>query len=314
VKIAVTGAGGFLGRELIDFFATAEPSSAVNGLYSHKSVVPPATSRLFRYQGAMQDSALLLRWLEGCDSVLHLAERGFPSQAPSKPEIQIVTNLTNATRLVCAMREKGIRKLIYASSGGALYEGVRQAGSALTEKSPLNLRTPYSISKFLVERLFTRLIEEEGWDIKILRISNPYGIHQLGRSQQGVIGMALEKAFQDQPIPLWVPLTTSKDFIGASDVCRAFQLFLHGGEAGIYNIGSGQSCSLGKLFETIEKITGKTLKLSPRERDLQEPQQVALDCNRAKAAVSWIPNVPLEEGLTHLWKWRVQRKEHALAA
>ncbi len=314
MKIALNGAGGFLGRELIDYYAQTKPNVILQALYSHSAAAPQASPGLIPFQGALQDSSLLGNWLEGCAAVFHLAERGFPSQESEHPEFQITTNVTNAARLVCAMREKGIKKLIYASSGGALYDGLTASANALVESSPVHLRTPYSVSKFLVERLFIQLIENEGWDIKILRISNPYGIHQVGSSQQGIIGMMVEKAHQDEEFPLWVPLTTSKDFISATDLAGAFDLFYQGGEAGVYNIGSGLSCSLGQLFETLEKVTQRKVKFRVSRRDLQEPLKVALDCSKAKGSVGWEPSLSLEKGLTQLWEWRVKQKKVKLAA
>lgn len=309
MKLAISGAAGFLGREAIDYFS-AEGKVSVHALTSQANPPPPVEGVTW-FSGSLSDPTTLRNWLSGCDAVLHLAERGVPAQTVENPERQVTANLTVLARLICGMREQGIKRILYASSGGALYGSSRDK---VSETSALELRTPYAVGKFAAERLLLQLNEMEGWSNSILRIANPYGAHQLGKLKQGLIGMAVEKMYFGKGIPLWVSPKTSKDFLAASDVSRAFSLFLKTPTPGIFNLGSGTSTSLETLFQTLEKITGRKPNIISTPRTLQEAPITALDCTKIKKALGWETTVTLEQGLAQLWAIRCKRATTKQAA
>ncbi len=313
MKLAISGASGFLGREAIDYLS-ADPKLTIHALCSSTAQPLAEVDGLKVFSGSLADSKTVKEWLSGCDAVLHLAERGMPSQVVERPDTQITRNITNAVCLTSAMRDLGIKNMIYASSGGALYEGVSREGDRLNEKSPISLRNPYAISKYFVEQHCERLNHEESWNISILRISNPYGIHQIGRTRQGIIGLAIEKIYFGKGIPLWVSQKTAKDFLYVTDLCRAFELFSKKPTAGVFNIGSGQSTTLETLFRNLEKITGRKPNICTTPKPLNEPQITALDCLKAKTAVGWECSVSLESGLVQLWDWRCKKAPLTRAA
>ncbi len=305
MKIAVSGAGGFLGREATDLLAL-DPLLTIHALFSPHKTLPPAGPRFVPFQGDLREPKETRAWLKGCDVVLHLAERGRPTEPLAEAEGRVVANLTSAARLIDSMKSEGVKKLIYASSGGALYRGI-PAGT-LDESSPLAIRTPYAMTKFLLEKRFMDLASDENWQVTILRVANPYGIHQIGRTNQGIIGAAIEKLFQNEELPLWVPLTTAKDFLSAHDVCRAFQLALRSTTSGIFNIGSGHGTTLQELFTTLEKVSARKLLVKNVPLPLTEAERVALNCTKAKQTLGWSMTIRLEEGIETLWRHRIGGK------
>ena len=301
LKVALSGAGGFLGREAADLLAT-DSSVTLHALYSPQKPLPRAGPRFVPFRGDLREAKETRAWLNGCDAVLHLAERGYPAEAHPEADGRVVASLTTAARLIDSMKAEGVKKLIYASSGGALYRGLPMG--TLDENSPLAIRTPYAMTKFLLEKRFLDLVAEESWQVSILRVANPYGIHQLGRSHQGIIGVAIDKLYKNEELPLWAPLTTAKDFLAAEDVCRAFQLALRNPASGIFNIGSGHGTTLQELFSTIEKVAGRKLRVKSKPVALIEAERVALDCAKAKKALGWVITIGLEAGIERLWRHR----------
>ncbi len=304
-KIAISGAGGFLGREAIDFFGS-DSSVVVHALYSPRRAPPPARPGLVPFIGDLLDTVQTRKWLTGCDAVIHLAERGYPAEPFAEAEGHATTNLSTAARLIAGMKDVGIKRLIYTSSGGALYRGA--SVGTLDEHSPLMMRTPYAVTKYLLEKRFMDLAEEENWKVSILRVSNPYGIHQIGRLHQGIIGAAIEKLYNREVLPLWAPLATAKDFLAVHDVSRAFQLALRNPVSGIFNIGSGHGTTLHELFATLEKVSGRKLQVKDQPIELLEAERVALECTLAKKTWGWKTTVSLEEGIDGLWRHRLGAK------
>jgi len=301
---AITGAGGFLGAEAVSHLARHPNHPHIHAQYSRPETVPerlpPNVTPLV---GELTDLSLCARLVENCSAVLHLANRGFPSDRVASPQNIVSENLIATGTLLDAMRDRGLSRILYASSGGAIYREDPKRQVPFSESSPLEYRTPYALTKILTENLLEYTAKAKGLKPVILRLSNPYGPGQYARPRQGFVGVVFEKIWTGESFPVWGDLDTVKDFVYVEDVAAVFSHFLEDPElpAGIYNVASGTGVSLKEMITRIQTLTGRKLNLEFKERFPGDPTWTVLDTSLLQKTTGWKPLTSLDEGLQATW-------------
>lgn len=298
--IAVSGAGGFVGTAAIEAFLR-EKDVAVRALYSRPVPGLPATPRHVPFVGELADASLVDRWLEGASAVVHLANRGYALDQVAHVHELIAMNLGATGHVVEGMRRRGIRRLVFASTGGGMYRAT-DARVPFTETSPVEARSPYALYKLSCERLLEYAELAMGLSPVILRISNTYGPGQFGRTRQGIVGVAFHKALAGLPLPVWGSLATAKDFVYIGDTVEAIRLALSETTlpGGLYNVGSGEATPLSEVIRLIEAQTGRPLELALSPAKAGDTPWTALDTTKL-GAFGWAPRTSLAEGIARTW-------------
>ncbi len=297
MKYLVLGGGGFMGSFIVD--ALLARGDAVR-IFDRPSLVryrefSPGEPVEWQ-EGDFQSAADLAAAVQGIDVVFHLVSTTLPKSSNDDPEFDVTSNVVGTIRLLDLSIRRGIRKVIFISSGGTVYG--RPTTLPVGEDHPTEPIVSYGISKLAIEKYLRLYHELHGLEYAVLRVANPYGERQRVNAAQGAVAVFLHRALADQPIQIWGDGSVVRDYIHVSDVVDAFlAAAAYRGSQRVFNIGSGTGCSLNELLGHIESLLGRPVRreyLAARSFDV--PASV-LDITRAREVLGWSPSVSLRDGL-----------------
>ncbi len=253
-------------------------------------------------EGELGNAGLIREAVEDVEIVYHLASTTLPKTSNDDPAYDVRSNLVDTLGLLEACVEAGVRKVVFASSGGTVYGIPRSV--PVTEDHPTNPITSYGIVKLAVEKYLGLFHHLHGLDYAALRISNPYGPYQNPAGQQGAVAVFLRRIRDGESITIWGDGSVVRDYLYVSDLVDA--LVLASGratESKVFNVGSGHGISLNELVSLMATVTGEEPEVEYLPgRELDVPSSV-LDIERAGRELDWRPSLGLAEGLSRSWEW-----------
>jgi len=309
IKIAITGAGGFLGSSTLDYFSLDPQVTEIRAQFS-RPTSKELSSKVVPIVGELKNPLICENLVQGVDCVLHFANRGFPADGEQNPPRLIGLNLIATEQLLQSMKLNKVKNIIYSSTGGAIYQDSNRQ-QPYREDSPTVLRTPYAANKLISEYVIQEFSRHFHISSTILRISNPFGLGQLNREKQGLIGVMLGKMLKHEPIKIWSSLDTVKDFIYIDDVLSALDSILKSKKpvSGVYNLGSGVGISLMDVIRTVETVTERQVQFELTPNPIPENQWTVLDCSKLTHATGWNCQHRFEDGIEELWDHLVSELE-----
>ena len=298
MSVLVIGGNGFLGSSLVEGLRAAGKAARVLDVTPARGDVD--WSGVDYRLGGVDDAQALADALAGVDCVYHLASTTVPGSSNRDPAYDVSSNLLGSLRLIRAMSEAGVRRIVFFSSGGTVYGNPERL--PVDERHPLRPISSYGVVKVAIENYLLMYQRLGVLDPLILRPSNPYGPRQSTSGMQGAIGAFLGKAKAGEGVSIWGDGGIVRDYIyvddlvdlavraGASDAC------------GVYNAGSGSGQSLNELCALVRELTGRPLPveyLPGRDLDVSE---IVLDNRAAVGRFGWAPRVSLRDGIGRTWR------------
>ena len=209
-------------------------------------------------------------------------------------------------------KKANIKKIIYSSSGGAIYGNIQYNSAPFKEESPVNPISNYGVSKLFFEQSLEILKQRSGINYTILRISNPYGPGQSPRKNIGVISKFIWSYINRIEVDVYGSLSSYRDYIYISDLLSAIECVILNGhdESHVFNIGSGQKTSLDDLINYINRLSSQKLlvrKVKKRQNDVNSNY---LDIDRAKNKLNWSPQVSLQNGIIKTYENFISKTEN----
>lgn len=243
----------------------------------------------------------------GLDALIHLVSSGTPaSSAEVDYKIMLERNLLATNDLLGFLSKSGKTKLVFASSGGAVY------GNAPHELIPEAQKTApvslYGQEKVLIENAILAAASSSGLDYSILRLANPYGPSQFVKNGQGLVPMIIGCALNGKPVPVRGDGLNLRDYVYIDDVNSAFLAALSHESSGLFNIGSGIGHSVLDLILLIEQVLGIEIKVEffpPQNSDVASS---VLDTSLARQNLGWRCHTSLLRGLEKTVDWYVKEK------
>lgn len=250
--------------------------------------------------GNLADPIALDRLVSGADIVFHLASTTVPGTSNLDPQGDVTSNLLGMLNLVESMRRVGVSRLVFLSSGGTVYGNA--ASSPIREDSPLDPISSYGVVKVAMEKYLNMYAALGEISPLIIRPANPYGPRQPVTGQQGAIAVFLGKALRDEAIEIWGDGGIVRDYLYVDDMMDLIMAAVAVGAVGTFNAGSGSGFSIREICDSIQRVSGKLLRISYREGRKFDVRSVVLDISAARDAFSWYPRTGLEEGLRRTWR------------
>jgi len=295
MKILVTGWAGFIGSHIVDaYLAAGHEVVVVDNLSSGFPQNVPKGVRF--YEADIRNGRLAEVFeSEKPDVVNHQAARANVRESFQKPLLYAEVNVVASVNLLECCRRYGVRKLIYASTGGAVYG--EPSLLPVSEDHPINPLDPYGASKHHVEHYLHIYNVNFGLSFTALRYPNVYGPRQDPRGEAGVVAI-----FTGQMLGGGEPVINGtgqqeRDFVHVSDVARASVLALERADNQILNVGSGVGTSVNMIFEVLAGLTGFEHKPVRGPAKKGEVSKIFLNSDRARQVLGWKPEVSLREGL-----------------
>lgn len=295
MKILVTGGAGFIGSHIVDAFLSA----------GHEVCVVDDLSTGFRHNLApgvplhvldIRDPRLSEVFeSEKPEVVCHQAARANVRESFEKPLLYAEVNVVGSLNVVECCRRHGVRKVLYASTGGAVYGPPQHL--PVTEEHPIDPLDPYGASKHHVEHYLHLYKENFGLAYTSLRYPNVYGPRQNPFGEAGVVAIFARQMLDKARPVINGTGEQERDFVSVTDIARANLLALEKGDGAIVNIGSGIPTSINTIYATLAELTGYAEKAVHGPAKSGEVFRIYLDADRARKTLGWAPRVGLKDGL-----------------
>ncbi len=295
MRILVTGGAGFIGSHIVDaYIGQGHQVVVVDDLSTgHKENVNPHARFL---EMDVRDSALPdLFKKERFDVVNHQAARGNVRASMEDPLVYADVNVRGGVNLLECSRKYGVKKFIYASTGGCVYGELQYLPA--DEKHPIAPRDPYGASKASFELYLPVFAVNYGLKYTIFRYPNVYGPRQDPFGEAGVVSIFTGQMLQGaQPI-INGDGEQERDYVFVEDVAQANLMTLSDGDNDVFNLGWGIGTSVNTIFHSLKNIINSDTKEVHGPPKLGEVRRSCLDASKAKHVLGWEPRVELEEGL-----------------
>ncbi len=299
MRFLVTGGAGFLGAALANKLAADGHTVVVLDDLSNGDASQLHPEVQFT-QGDINNIPLLWSLLGAVDCVYHLAARVSVAESVLHPQAYNAVNVGGTVSLMEAMRDTGVRRVVFTSSG-AVYG--RLPTQPVHENDTPNPDSPYAVSKWAAEQYIHTIGRLWNIETVALRIFNAYGPRQsLPVSHAPVIPRFLHQALTGGSVVLYGNGQQTRDYIYVTDVVAALLAAATAKAVNrqVINIGSGVETSLTQLVSYIQQVTGKRVnQLTNQQKTGGVPRLVA-DISRAQQLLGFRPLVGLAEGLQQI--------------
>lgn len=296
MRILITGGAGFLGSALANRQVREGHTVLVVDDLTAGDPRRLSSNVLFT-RGDVKDVPRLWTLLQGVDCVYHLAARVRVPESVHYPRDYNDVNVGGTVAVMEAVRDTGIRRVVFSSSG-ALYG--EQAHQPIGEGQMPNPNSPYGVSKIAAEHYVSTLGTLYGIETVALRIFNAYGPGQeLPPSYPPVIPQLLKQAKAGGSLVIFGDGAQTRDFVYVDDVVDALVAAATATDVNraVINIGSGQEVSINALAVQVAAVAGRQVNVL---HNLEQPSGVSrlvADVSLARQLLGWSPRTALDEGL-----------------
>jgi UDP-glucose 4-epimerase len=311
MNVLVTGGAGFIGGHVsARHLADGHRVVVVDDLSTGRREKVPEGARFVEGDVAVADlEPLLLE--EKIDFVSHHAAQIDVRHSVSDPLDDARSNVLGSLKVFEACRRAGVRRVLFASTGGALY-GEPRGGRPAPESHPTDPVSPYGCAKLSIEKYlhYYRVIHD--FQVQVLRYANVYGPGQNGMGEAGVVAIFAEAILAGRTPKIRGDGEQTRDYVFVGDVVETAARALAAGKSGTWNVGTGVETSVNRLFELLAQafeFRGKPeyAPLAPGEQ-----RRSVLDGSAARRDLGVPPWTPIEKGVEITAE--AFRKAHATAS
>ncbi len=296
MRFLVTGGAGFLGSALANRLSAQDDQVRVIDDLSAGDPALLARQVLFT-RGNVLDRPKLWTLLQDIDCVYHLAARVQVSESILYPREYNEINVGGTVSVMEAMRDAGVRRVVFASSGAVYGE---QAQQPVREDQVPNPQSPYAVSKLSAEYYVRTIGALWGIETVVLRIFNAYGPGQnLPASHPPVVPRFLQQALRGGSLVVFGSGAQTRDFVYVDDVLKALVAAATAGDIDrrIINIGSGRETSVNELVTLAGETVGRSIDVLHSPAESGGVSRLYADVSLARRLLAYEPRVELRRGL-----------------
>jgi UDP-glucose 4-epimerase len=230
------------------------------------------------------------------EALCHQAAQMDVRRSVREPDFDAEVNVLGTIRLLENCIHHGVAKVVFASTGGAVYGEQREFPA--TEDHPQYPVSPYGVSKIACERYLNYYSVQYGLSYVALRCANVYGPRQDPHGEAGVVAIFCGNLAEGRTSTINGTGEQTRDYVYVGDVARANVLALENEvRSGAYNIGTGEETSVNRLYELLMKISGKDLVPEHGPAKPGEQLRSSVYPTLARRVIGWCPEVALTDGL-----------------
>ena len=304
--VLVTGGAGFIGSHLVDALVQqgAQVMVVDNLLSGRRENVNPMAD--FRELDIRHRERVLTLFQEvNPRYVFHLAAQSSVKVSVEQPHLDAEINILGGVNILDGARRSASERVIFASTGGALYGEVPE-GQLADESWPARPMSPYAASKAAFEHILSVYGKNYGIEASVLRFANVYGPRQDPHGEAGVVAIFAARILNEQPVTLYARRSPGdggciRDYVYVEDVVRA-TLMGPGLIPGAYNVATSVPTKTQQILDVLADRIGATPIVKNEGVRAGDLERSVLSCARL-AAVGWIPATPLAKGITQTCRW-----------
>ncbi|MEW6407332.1 MAG: NAD-dependent epimerase/dehydratase family protein [Patescibacteria group bacterium] len=307
-KVLVTGGAGFIGSHIVDLFIkNSYQVVVVDNLKTGKKENLNPNAKFF--ENDICDAVALENIFkeERPDFVSHQAAHASVRESVEDPQFDAQNNIFGSLNILENCVKFGVKKIVFASTGGALYGEADQIPTP--ENYPAHPLSPYGVAKLTIENYLFYYGIIKNLNYVVLRYANVYGERQDPFGEAGVVAIFSQKIISGSQPVINGDGNQTRDYVYVGDVAQANLLALESNKTKIaYNIGTGMETSVNELFKIMIEISEKKVKEVHGAAKEGEQRRSALDFTKIKNELGWKPKVALKEGLQKTCQWFLNKK------
>ncbi|MCA9035064.1 MAG: SDR family NAD(P)-dependent oxidoreductase [Planctomycetaceae bacterium] len=315
MRLLITGGAGFIGSNIADRALEKGWEVAVlDNLVSGRRENIPAAATFFEtdicdpsgVQNAFDQFKPTI--------VTHQAAQASVAISVREPQMDAQVNIIGSINIMQACVNHKVERLVFASTGGAIYGEVPDGTSAGVDTIPMPV-SPYACSKFAVEKYLACFKFEHGLNYTVLRYANVYGPRQDPHGEAGVVAIFCNRMLANESIRINARKTTGddgcvRDYVYVDDVVNANIAAFEGRiPDAILNVGTGQETTTRQLAERLQSVIGSDIEMAPADRRPGDVERSLLNADRLVELLG--PAVPVADGLTKTALWFKDRRLQA---
>ena len=290
-RVLVTGGTGFIGTELVD--SLVQQGVEVGVMSSQQRPDKKLDYTLF---SADLRSPLMDKVLADFrpKTVFHLAGRKGMG-CTREYDLCMEVNIAGTANLLGSCHRSGVRKFVFASSGGTVYG--EPPSLPCVETHPLQPKSIYGATKVAGEALVRAFSSSFGLSGTSLRLPNVYGPIPASIAPNDLITVFGTRMLQKQQVTVFGNGAQKRDYLHVSDAVKAFLLAAKEEGSHVYNVGSGTAVSVMTIFDMLCRLTGYN---QPPKFEPELPGDIlaiSLDSSKITRRLSWVPTIEFSAGL-----------------
>lgn len=295
MKILVTGGAGFIGSHIVDaYIAAGHDVTVVDNLSSGVRSQVNAKARFVQFDIRQAELGDLFR--DGkFDIVNHHAAQMDVRRSVADPAFDASVNILGGLNVFEHARETGVRTVIFASTGGAIYG--EQEEFPATEEHPTRPLSPYGITKLTTEKYLFYYREVFGMNSVVLRYANVYGPRQNPHGEAGVVAIFCNKMLSGEQPVINGDGKQTRDYTYVGDVVNANLLALNIRGSGTFNVGTGIETDVNTLFRQLAGILNPSCREEHAPGKSGEQKRSVVSARKIRSELGWQPEVAIQEGL-----------------
>ena len=296
MNFLITGAAGFLGSNLANYLV--REGHQVRGLDDLSTGDPQALSpEILFTRGDVNDRPKLWTLLQDVDCVYHLAARVAVPESVLYPREYNAVNVGGTVSLMEAMRDVGVRRVVFISSGAVYGDQTKQP---LNENAQPYPNSPYAVSKLAAEYYVRTIGDLWGIETVSLRVFNAYGPGQhLPPSHPPVIPNFLRQSIRGGTLVMHGDGSQTRDYVFVDDVVNTMIAAATAPSIDnlVINIGSGRETSINELVQLVMEVTGTKTEVISNHKNDPGVSRMCADLTLARQMLGYKPHFTLAEGL-----------------
>jgi len=296
-EVLVTGGCGFIGANLVRKLShDGEKVRVLDNLNTGKKEYIAGVSNVTFLKGDVTRREDISSALEGCRAVVHLAAQTSVPYSVKDPWTDFQINVGGFLNLLIACYEKGVKKVVFASSIATLGD---QEMPINETKVPRPI-SPYGAAKLACEGYASTFSATYGVKTVALRFSNVYGPYS--RHTQSAVHKFIASAINGEPLEIYGDGEQTRDFIHVDDVSQAIVLALEKDVHGIFQIGTGTEMSLARVAGLIRDISGGNSTIVLKAARKGDVRRNCSDISKARK-LGYEPKISIEKGIAQVYNW-----------
>jgi UDP-glucose 4-epimerase len=307
LKILITGGAGFIGSNIADrYLDMGWEVAVVDNLVTGRADNLPAKASFYELDIRDAEFAEVVA-AERPDVISHHAAQMDVRISTTQPAFDADVNIVGTIKVIEAALAGGVKKLVFASTGGAIYGEPDYI--PVDEECATRPVSQYGCSKLAAERYLYLYGAQRGLDYVALRYPNVYGPRQDPHGEAGVTAIFALKMLAGEPCTIFGEGRESRDYVFIDDIVAGHALAVENRYTGVVCLGRGVEVTVPEIFDKLAVLTG--YKAEPRREPLRpgEINRICISGAKAKEVLGWEPRVSFDEGLARLVAFMRENRE-----